>query len=62
MRKTYHVYIPSSKSKVLYIGVTNNLARRISEHKEKLIKGFTRRYNVNRLVYSESFVNIFEAI
>lgn len=49
MDKYYYVYIVSSKSKVLYVGVTNNLRRRIQEHKEKIIKGFTAKYNVKRI-------------
>ncbi|HET9135239.1 MAG TPA: GIY-YIG nuclease family protein [Candidatus Kapabacteria bacterium] len=57
-----YVYITSSRSKVLYIGVTNNLARRIYEHKHKLIKGFTSRYDVDRLVYYELFEDIRQAI
>ena len=47
---------------VLYTGVTKDLKRRVSEHKEKLIKGFSKRYNINRLVYFEQFYNIDEAI
>ena len=47
---------------VLYVGVTSNLLKRISEHKQKLIKGFTQRYNITKLVYYEIFENIEEAI
>ena len=47
---------------VLYVGITNNLVKRISEHKQKLIKGFTQRYNITKLVYYEIFENIEEAI
>ena len=47
---------------VLYIGVTNNLERRIIEHKNKLNKGFTQRYNVKKLVYFETTANIDSAI
>jgi putative endonuclease len=47
---------------VLYTGITNNLIRRVYEHKEGLIKGFTRRYNVDKLVYYEVFEDITEAI
>jgi putative endonuclease len=47
---------------VLYTGITNNLIRRVYEHKEKLIKGFTRRYSVDKLVYYEVFEDITEAI
>ncbi|HAB53273.1 MAG TPA: hypothetical protein DCE80_14065, partial [Ignavibacteriales bacterium] len=44
--KNYFVYILSSKNKVLYVGMTNDLARRVFEHKEGLIEGFTKKYNV----------------
>jgi putative endonuclease len=49
--KTYYVYIMASQSHTLYVGVTNNLERRVYEHKHKVIEGFTSRYNINRLVY-----------
>ncbi len=51
----YHVYILASPSAVLYTGVTNHLERRVSEHRQKLIPGFTKKYNVTRLVYFEAF-------
>jgi len=51
--REYYIYIMSNKSKVLYIGTTNNLWRRIFEHKNKLIDGFTKQYNLNKLVYFE---------
>ncbi len=60
--KTYYVYIMSSSSDVLYIGVTNDLPRRVSEHKLKLIDGFTKKYNCNRLVYYEDYSDIKQAI
>lgn len=60
--KTYYVYILASKSLVLYTGVTNNLERRVGEHKEKRTAGFTSRYNVNRLVYFEDTHDINAAI
>lgn len=48
----YYVYILTNKyNKVFYIGVTNNLIRRVYEHKEKLIDGFTKKYNLDKLVY-----------
>jgi putative endonuclease len=59
---TYYVYILSNNSKTLYIGVSNNLQRRIYEHKHKLIDGFTKKYNLNKLVYFEMFNNINDAI
>jgi len=52
----------SNKSRTLYIGVTNNLQRRVLEHKKKLIKGFTTRYNITSLVYYEVTEDIFTAI
>ncbi len=59
----YFVYILTNRAnKVLYTGVTNDLERRCNEHKSKLIKGFTMRYNVNRLVYFEIFDQVESAI
>jgi putative endonuclease len=49
-------------NKVLYTGVTSDLKRRVYEHKEKLIDGFTKKYNVTKLVYCEIFENVYEAI
>ena len=52
----YYVYIlTNANNKVLYTGVTNDLERRCFEHKEKNIKGFTQKYNVDKLVYYEEF-------
>jgi putative endonuclease len=59
---TFYVYIMASRSRVLYVGVTNDLARRVDEHKGGLIAGFTSRYRVTRLVYFEEFVDILDAI
>ncbi len=60
---SYFVYILASKKNgTLYVGVTNNLIRRVIEHKEKLVKGFTSRYNVNKLVYFEPFTYVDLAI
>ena len=47
---------------VLYTGVTNNLERRIDEHKNKLIKGFSEKYNINKLVYFEQYDSAYDAI
>lgn len=59
MTKQYWVYILTNKSNtVLYTGVTNNLARRIEEHKNYKMKGFTKKYNVNKLVFAEAFDDI----
>ncbi len=52
---SYYVYIMSSKSGVLYIGATNDLDRRVFEHKQGLIEGFTKKYRATRLVYVEQF-------
>ena len=59
----YYVYMLTNKGKtVLYTGVTNNLARRMHEHKNKLIDGFSKRYNLNILVYYEATSDIKSAI
>ncbi len=52
----------ASDSGTLYIGVTNNLERRVSEHKQNLVKGFTQKYNCHKLVYYETFSNVTNAI
>ena len=59
----YYVYMLTNKyNNVLYIGVTNNLERRLSEHKRKSFEGFTKKYNVNKLVYYEHTSDIKAAI
>ena len=58
----YYVYIITNKSGSLYIGVTNNLERRMYQHKHKLIPGFTFRYNIDRLVYFEETSDVNESI
>lgn len=59
----YYIYIlASQKNGTLYIGVTNDLERRVLEHKQKINEGFTSKYDVNRLVYFESFQYINDAI
>ena len=50
MAKEYYVYILSNYSKMLYIGVTNDLERRVYEHKKKLVKGYTSKYNLHQRV------------
>ena len=60
--KNYFVYILSSKNKVLYVGMTDVLQRRVYEHKLGLVEGFTKKYNVNRLVYFESQADLTSAI
>jgi putative endonuclease len=58
----YYVYIMSNRSSTLYIGVTNDLMKRVHEHKAKFVEGFTKRYSIDRLVYYESGENIESAI
>ena len=59
----YYVYILTNKPRgTLYIGVTNHLQRRIMEHKQKIIEGFTKKYNLTKLVYAQSFRGIADAI
>ena len=59
----YYVYILTNwNNKVMYVGVTNNLERRVYEHKQKLVDGFTKKYNINKLVYFNSTNDINSAI
>lgn len=60
--KTYYVYIMASASRTLYTGVTNNLERRVLQHRRKQLPGFTSHYNIRRLVYFEVFGEIRDAI
>ena len=60
--KQYFVYIMTSKTGTLYTGMTNDLGRRVYQHKHKLVEGFTAKYDVNRLVYFELFVDVRDAI
>ena len=62
MSKEYYVYIMTNKSRTLYTGVTNDLLRRVYEHKHKLVPVFTKKYNIQYLVYYESTSNIYSAI
>ncbi len=63
MNKHYYVYIMTNKrNTVLYTGVTNNLERRVYEHKNKLVEGFTEKYNVDKLVYYETSNDSIRAI
>ena len=58
-----YVYILTNKNNtVMYIGVTNNLVRRLYEHKNELVKGFTKTYHVHKLVYFEEYPHIGDAI
>ncbi len=60
--KTYHVYILTNKTGTLYTGMTGNLPRRIHQHKQKRIEGFTQKYKVDRLVHVEAYTDVNEAI
>jgi len=62
MARSYYVYILASLSGTLYIGITNNLERRMVEHKEGLVEGFTKEYGVERLVYFEMYGDVRNAI
>lgn len=63
MNKQYYVYImTNNNNSVLYTGMTNNLIRRVYEHKEKIIDGFTKKYNCTKLVYYEIFNDPYNAI
>src|SRR5215472_3977192 len=62
LMKTYSVYIMASKSLNLYTGVTSNLQKRVWQHREKQLPGFSAKYNTNRLVYYESFAGALAAI
>ena len=60
--KTFYIYIMSSYSGTLYVGMTNNIKRRVYQHKNHLTSGFTDKYNVDRLVYVETMSEPFSAI
>ena len=63
MDKAYYVYLLTNwNNRVIYVGVTSNLERRIYEHKNKLHEGFTQKYNVNKLVFYESSSDVLAAI
>ena len=63
MKKSYYVYILASRRNgTLYIGITSDLARRIWQHKKKLVKGFTEKYDVDKLVYFEEYNDVGIAI
>ena len=60
--KDYYVYIMTNYSRTLYVGVTNDLERRVYQHKQKLIPGFTRKYNITKLVYFEISNDVYSII
>jgi putative endonuclease len=62
MAKEYYVYIMTNKSRTLYTGMTNNLMRRVYQHKHKLVKGFTSKYNIQYLAYYEVTTSVYAAL
>ncbi|HVE66538.1 MAG TPA: GIY-YIG nuclease family protein [Thermoanaerobaculia bacterium] len=62
MPRDYFVYILANWSRTLYVGVTNDLERRLFEHREGLVQGFTRKYRIHRLVYFEVTTDVLAAI
>lgn len=63
MENSYYIYILTNKrNTTLYVGVTNNLVRRVYEHKNKLVEGFTKKYNINKLVYFEQTGDVLSAL
>ena len=62
MERHYYVYIMSNRSHMLYTGVTNDLKRRVYQHKQKLVEGFTKQYNLTNLVYFEETNDVKAAI
>ncbi len=59
----YYIYIITNKyNTVYYVGITNDIKRRVFEHKNKLVRGFTSRYNIDKLIYYEQFANVAEAL
>ena len=62
MGRTYWVYIMTNRSGTLYTGLTGDLARRVHEHRHRLVPGFTSRYRIDRLIYAESHTDVRDAI
>ena len=62
MTKQYFVFIVSSRTRIIYIGVTNNLDRRLYEHKNKIFDGYSSQYETDSLVYYEVFSDVKQAI
>jgi putative endonuclease len=62
MGKVYYVYMLSNTSRMIYTGMTNDLQRRVYEHKNKLIDGFTKKYNLHKLVYYDETDDVGYAI
>jgi putative endonuclease len=62
MSRSFFVYIMTNRSRTLYVGVTNNLERRLYEHKQKLVPGFTAEYKIGKLVFFETTPSVLSAI
>jgi len=62
VEKTYYVHIMSSQRRVLYIGITSHIERRVGQHKSRTLGGFTAKYNVTNLVYFERYSSVGKAI
>ena len=62
MRRAYHVYVLSSLSRCIYVGITNDLVRRLAEHKRGAVPGFTKKYRVTRLVHFEEYESVTTSI
>jgi len=60
--KQYYVYIMTNKSGTLYVGVTNDVKKRVYQHKSKQVEGFTKKYNIDKLLYFETFGDVYSAI
>ena len=61
-KRSYYVYILTNRSGTLYVGITNDLERRVLEHRNLLIEGFTKQFNVTRLIYFEECGEVMDAI
>ena len=62
MRNTYFVYIIGNERPTIYIGITNNLVKRIYQHKNSLVDGFSKKYGLNKLLYFEAYNEVYQAI
>jgi len=62
MGKSYYIYILTNDSGTLYIGITSNLIKRVWEHKNKVVKGFTEKYNIDKLIHYEIYEDPEQAI
>jgi putative endonuclease len=62
MSRSFFVYIMTNRSRTLYVGMTNNLERRLYEHRQKLVPGFTAKYRIDKLVFFETTPSVLSAI